>query len=436
MCIFLQHDISKIAVIGLGCVGLPLAAEFAKQREVVGFDLDKSRIGELQSGYDRTGELTGAELAAAQNLFFTSEKRDLEQCNIFIITVPTPIDEHKNPDLAPLMLASSIVGEILKPGDIAIYESTVYPGVTEDVCAPILEEKSGLSYATKMMPQGSDVFYLGYSPERINPGDKTHRVTDIVKVTSGSTPEVADYIEQMYGSIISAGTYSAGSIKIAEAAKVIENAQRDVNIALINEFAIIFDILNIDTESVLAAASTKWNFLNFRPGLVGGHCIGVDPYYLTYKAQEAGYNPAIILAGRQINDQMASHACDKIIRLMLNNNINVIGARILSLGLTFKENCPDTRNSKVVDMVNILVDARALVDVYDPHVDIESVPKAMQANFISQPEKGMYDCIVLAVSHDIFIEKGANYFRQFGSQKHVLFDVKYAFGASETDGRL
>lgn len=436
MCIFLQHQISKIAVIGLGYVGLPLASEFAKQRKVVGFDLDKSRIVELQSGYDRTGELTAAKLAAAQNLYFTSEKKDLEQCSIFIITVPTPIDKHKNPDLSPLLRASSIVGEILKPGDIAIYESTVYPGVTEDVCAPILEEKSGLSYATEMMPQGSDVFYLGYSPERVNPGDKTRRITDIVKVTSGSTPEVADYIEQMYGSIISAGTYSAGSIKIAEAAKVIENTQRDVNIALVNEFAIIFDILNIDTESVLAAAGTKWNFLNFRPGLVGGHCIGVDPYYLTHKAQEVGYDPAIILAGRKINDQMASYASDRIIRLMLNHDINVIGARILFLGLTFKENCPDTRNSKVVDMVNVLVGTRALVDVYDPHVNKDSVPKAMEANFIIRPEKGMYDCIVLAVSHDIFIEKGAGYYRQFGNRKHVFFDVKYAFGASETDGRL
>lgn len=431
-----QFNTPEIAIIGLGYVGLPLATEFGKRQNVVGFDINASRIIELKSKLDRTGEVSSEELNESKYLRLTSSINDIQHCNIFIITVPTPIDEHNNPDLSPLISASSMVGDILKSGDIVIYESTVYPGATEEICAPILAEKSGLKYATQTMPEGSDVFFLGYSPERINPGDKHHGVTDIVKVTSGSTPEVAELIDQLYGSIITAGTYKAVSIEIAEAAKVIENTQRDVNIALINELAMLFDKLELDTEAVLKAAGTKWNFLPFRPGLVGGHCIGVDPYYLTHKARQVGYDPKMILAGRSINDTMASYAADRIIRLMLKNSINVIGARILVLGLTFKENCSDTRNSKVVDMVNMLLDAQAKVDVYDPHVDAQKVPPNMQARFTSQPEQKIYDCIVLAVSHSALIEMGVEQIRHFGKEKHVLFDLKYAFNASETDGRL
>ena len=433
---YFQVNNSKIAIIGLGYVGFPLAVEFGKQYEVIGFDINTVRINELQNGIDTTDEISKAEMQTSHHLKFTSSTNDIENCNVYIVTVPTPIDHDNNPDLSPLISASSMVGDVLKPGDIVIYESTVYPGVTEEICAPVLAEKSGMCYATELLPKGEDVFYLGYSPERINPGDKQHRVRDIVKVTSGSTPEIAEFIDQLYGSIITAGTFKASSIKIAEAAKVIENTQRDVNIALINELAMLFEKLELDTEAVLEAAGTKWNFLPFRPGLVGGHCIGVDPYYLTHKAQQIGHDPEMILAGRRINDSMASYAADRIIRLMLKNSINVVGARILVLGLTFKENCPDTRNSKVVDMVNLLLDAHAKVDVFDPHVEAQQVPANMQARFTSQPEQRIYDCIVLAVSHSAFIEMGAGQLRNFGKEKHVLFDLKYAFNASETDERL
>lgn len=432
----LLPNTSEIAVIGLGYVGLPLAAEFGKKQKVIGFDIDASRFSELQDGIDRTGEFSKEELKALRYLKYASSVSDIKHCNIFIITVPTPINDQNTPDLSPLVSASSMVGDILKPGDIVIYESTVFPGATEEVCAPILAEKSGLTYSTKTMPEGSNVFYLGYSPERINPGDKYRRLTDIVKVTSGSTPEIADFIDELYSSIITAGTHKAESIKIAEAAKVIENTQRDVNIALINELTMLFDKLDLDTEAVLKAAGTKWNFLPFRPGLVGGHCIGVDPYYLTHKAQQVGHDPKIILAGRRINDNMASYAAGKIINLMLSNNINVAASRILVLGFTFKENCPDIRNSKVIDMANALIEMKASVDFYDPYVHEKQLPKNVEANLIGQPGKGEYDCIVIAVSHQLFIEMGAAQIRMFGREKHVLFDLKYAFNVGETDGRL
>ena len=350
----------KLAVIGLGYVGLPLAAEFATSREVAGFDIDESRIAELKGGNDRTCELDPAELEAATGLRFTNDADDLKDCNCYIITVPTPVDAAKKPDMAALLSASKLVGSLLKAGDIVIYESTVYPGATEDDCAPVLAQQSGLSYAADAN-DADEVFHLGYSPERINPGDKQHRVTDIVKVTSGSSPDIADLIDTLYASIITAGTYKAESIRVAEAAKVIENTQRDVNIALINELAVIFDKLAIDTEAVLKAAGTKWNFLPFRPGLVGGHCIGVDPYYLTHKALQVGYNPEIILAGRRLNDGMSQHVADRLVQAMLKNNINVIDARVLVMGLTFKENCPDTRNSKVFDFIQHLLTINALL---------------------------------------------------------------------------
>ena len=426
----------EIAIIGLGYVGLPLATTFGKTYSVMGFDINAQRISELKKGIDVTGEVSSDEFNAAAGLKFTSSTSEIAKCNIFIITVPTPIDGENNPDLTPLISASELVGKILNEGDIVIYESTVFPGATEEVCVPLLEQYSGLTFANEKNSSDSGVFYAGYSPERINPGDKQHRVTDIIKVTSGSTPEVAKFIDNLYATVIVAGTYKAASIRTAEAAKVIENIQRDVNIALINELAILFEKLDLDTEAVLKAAGTKWNFLPFRPGLVGGHCIGVDPYYLTHKAKQIGYHPEMILAGRRINNEMSQYACNRIISLMLSHKIEVVGAKILVLGLTFKENCPDTRNSKVVDLVNALVACNANVSVVDPHVKPEEVPAEVNGQFISSPEKDRYDCIVLAVNHSEFIAMGAEKIREFGTKNHVLFDLKYGFHSRESDGRL
>ena len=425
----------KLAVIGLGYVGLPLAAEFAKSRDVIGFDIDGSRIAELKDHNDRTRELSTSELGLATGLHFSSDADDLKGCNCYIVTVPTPVDTAKNPDMSALLSASELVGSVLHAGDIVIYESTVYPGATEDDCAPVLAQQSGLSYAADAN-DADEVFHLGYSPERINPGDKQHRVTDIVKVTSGSSPDIADLIDTLYASIITAGTYKAESIRVAEAAKVIENTQRDVNIALINELAVIFDKLAIDTEAVLKAAGTKWNFLPFRPGLVGGHCIGVDPYYLTHKALQVGYNPEIILAGRRLNDGMSQHVADRLVQAMLKNNINVIDARVLVMGLTFKENCPDTRNSKVFDLIQHLADYKCVVDAHDPWVAMADAPENLAGTFTEHPIEGTYDAIVIAVGHSQFAAMRAKALRSFGKEKHVLFDMKYLFNADDADERL
>jgi UDP-N-acetyl-D-galactosamine dehydrogenase len=430
-----QEDL-KLAVIGLGYVGLPLAAEFAKYRPVTGFDIDAERVAELQGGFDRTRELNRSELASATGLKYTYDPADLADCNCYIVTVPTPVDSYNRPDLSALLAASELIGNVMSPGDIVIYESTVYPGATEDDCGPVLAKNSGLSYVTETMPAGSQVFYLGYSPERINPGDKAHRVTDIVKVTSGSTPEIAALIDDLYASIITAGTFRATNIRVAEAAKVIENTQRDVNIALINELAVVFGKLNIDTEAVLKAAGTKWNFLPFRPGLVGGHCIGVDPYYLTHKALQVGYNPEIILAGRRLNDGMSQHVADELVQAMLKKSINVIDARVLIMGLTFKENCPDTRNSKVFDLIQHLADYKCVVDVHDPWVAVADVPETLAGTFTEYPIEDAYDAIVIAVGHSQFAELGANSIRSYGREKHVLFDIKYLFNADDADERL
>ena len=426
----------KIAVIGLGYVGLPLALAFSQKFSVTGFDINPERIAELKSCLDKTLEVSETELRNSNIALFTSEVSDIADCEIYIITVPTPITEDKKPDLNPLKAASSLVGQLLSPNDIVIFESTVYPGATEEFCAPILEQQSGLKYANMSTQQTGKVFYLGYSPERINPGDKKHRLTDIIKVTSGSTPEAADFIDDLYASVITAGTHKAKSIKTAEAAKVIENTQRDLNIALINELSIIFDKMNLDTEAILEAAGTKWNFLPFRPGLVGGHCIGVDPYYLTHKAQEIGYNPEVILAGRRINDDMSRHVADKIVSLMSNKQINVKSSKILVLGLAFKENCPDMRNSKIVDMVNILSGYGANLDVFDPLVNPDNVPDNLQGNFIIKPNLHDYDCVILAVLHDELVSLGEKQIRAFGKSEHVFFDLKYGFDASKSDGRI
>jgi UDP-N-acetyl-D-glucosamine/UDP-N-acetyl-D-galactosamine dehydrogenase len=424
----------KLAVIGLGYVGLPLAAEFAKSREVVSFDIDDGRIAELKGHHDRTRELNASELVLATGLHFTSDVYDLKDCNCYIVTVPTPVDATKNPDMSALFSASKLVGSVLCDGDIVIYESTVYPGATEDDCAPVLAQQSGLSYAANA--NGDDVFHLGYSPERINPGDKQHRVTDIVKVTSGSSPDIADVIDTLYASIITAGTYKAESIRVAEAAKVIENTQRDVNIALINELAVIFDKLDIDTEAVLKAAGTKWNFLPFRPGLVGGHCIGVDPYYLTHKAMQVGYKPEIILAGRRLNDDMSQHVADRLVQAMLKKGINVIDARVLVMGLTFKENCPDTRNSKVFDLIQHLATYKCVVDVHDPWVAMADIPEKLAGTFIEHPIEGTYDAIIIAVGHSQFAKLGAKVIQSYGNENHVLFDMKYMLDITDADERL
>jgi UDP-N-acetyl-D-galactosamine dehydrogenase len=418
----------KIAVIGLGYVGLPLAVEFGKKYRTVGFDNNPTRIKELKAGHDATMEATSAELEATRKLRFSAQTKDLKSCNVFIVTVPTPIDQYKRPDLSPLLKASETVGRVLKKGDIVIYESTVYPGCTEEICVPALEHFSSLRF--------NKDFYCGYSPERINPGDKQHRLATIKKVTSGSTPRTADFVNALYASIITAGTHQTSSIKVAEAAKVIENTQRDVNIALINELSLIFKRIGIDTEEVLRAAGTKWNFLPFRPGLVGGHCIGVDPYYLTHKASEIGYHPEMILAGRRINDGMGAYVAQEIIKLMTERRIMVADSKILILGLAFKENCPDLRNSKVMDVLNELRRFDAKVDVYDPWVDPNAAYHEYGLRPIKTPKPASYDAVVLAVGHDQFKTMGVRKIRGLAKKVHVLYDVKYLFGREQTDGRL
>lgn len=419
---------SRIGIIGLGYVGLPLAVEFGKQFPTIGFDINEKRIQELQAGIDSTLEVAAAELQQAGQLRYTSQAEALRECNVYIVTVPTPVDEYRRPDLRPLISASTTVGRVLAPGQVVIYESTVYPGATEEVCVPILERESGLQFNRD--------FFAGYSPERINPGDKEHRVTTIRKVTSGSTPEASDFIDKLYQRIITAGTHKASSIRVAEAAKVIENTQRDVNIALINELALLFNRLNIDTEEVLLAAGSKWNFLPFRPGLVGGHCIGVDPYYLTHKAQEIGYHPEMILAGRRINDGMGPYVVQRVVKLMNQRRIPVMDARILILGLTFKENCPDLRNTRVVDIVREFQDYRANVDVYDPWVDPREARHEYGIEPVIKPISGHYDAMILAVAHQQFRDMGVAQIRALGKPNSVLFDVKYIFPPSAVDGRL
>lgn len=426
--IMLTSATIKLAVIGLGYVGLPLAVEFGKKRSVVGFDINQPRIDALKAGHDATLEVSNEELVEAAQLSYTAHLNDLKDCNVFIVTVPTPINEHKQPDLTPLIKASETIGKVLKKGDIVIYESTVYPGATEDDCVPVLERVSGLVF--------NQDFYAGYSPERINPGDKQHRVTNIKKVTAGSTPAVADLVDALYNEIIIVGTHKASSIKVAEAAKVIENTQRDVNIALINELAIIFNKLGIDTEAVLEAAGTKWNFLPFRPGLVGGHCIGVDPYYLTHKAQSIGYQPEIILSGRRLNDGMGEYVVSQLIKAMLKKRIHVQGARVLIMGLTFKENCPDLRNTRVVDIVKELTEYGIEVDVFDPWVNPQEAQHEYAITPVAEPAQAAYDGIVLAVSHDQFKDLGAEKIRSFGKAQHILYDLKYLLTAAESDLRL
>jgi len=424
----MQLGNSSIAIIGLGYVGLPLAVEFGKKRKVIGYDISEIRINELKKGIDNTLETSIAELKNATHLSFTKNLEDLNECEIFIITVPTPINENKKPDLSPLKKASEMIGSILQKGNLVIYESTVYPGATEEVCVPILEEKSGLIFNKE--------FYCGYSPERINPGDKEHRITNIKKVTSGSTPKIAKIVDELYQEIITEGTHMAKSIKVAEAAKVIENTQRDVNIALINELSLIFNALDIDTESVLEAAGTKWNFLPFKPGLVGGHCIGVDPYYLTHKALEVGYNPEMILAGRKINDKMGFFIADQVSNLMKEKGINLNNSNVLIMGLAFKENCPDIRNTKVVDMIKVFEDLKCNVDVYDPWVNQDVALNEYDIKLIKEPIKGRYDAIVLAVAHDTFKDFTSNQINAFGKDIHVIYDIKYLLSSENVDGRL
>jgi UDP-N-acetyl-D-galactosamine dehydrogenase len=418
----------KLAVIGLGYVGLPLAVEFGKYRSVVGFDINAQRISQLIAGNDFTQETEPTELVAASFLQLTTEIDNLRACNCFIVTVPTPINAHKQPDLSPLLKASETVGKVLKPGDIVIYESTVYPGCTEEDCVPVLEKFSGLVYKKD--------FFCGYSPERINPGDKEHRVTTIKKVTSGSTPEVANLVDALYNQIITAGTFKATSIKVAEAAKVIENTQRDLNIALINELALIFNKLGIDTEEVLQAAGSKWNFLPFRPGLVGGHCIGVDPYYLTHKAEAIGYHPQIILAGRRLNDSMGAYVVTQLVKAMTKRRQQVEGSRVLIMGLTFKENCPDLRNTRVVDIVKELAEYHVQADVYDPWACSEEAQFEYGITPVSEPELGAYDAIIIAVAHHQFRTMGHTKIRALGKPDHFLYDLKYLFPASGSDLRL
>ncbi|WP_370590895.1 Vi polysaccharide biosynthesis UDP-N-acetylglucosamine C-6 dehydrogenase TviB [Thiohalobacter sp. COW1] len=419
---------ARIAVVGLGYVGLPLAVEFGRRYDTLGFDINAGRIAELRRGHDSTLEVSDEELRQAARLRYTDDAGELADANVYIATVPTPIDDAKRPDLRPLEGASRTIGRALKPGDVAIFESTVYPGATEEVCVPIMEAESGLKFNRD--------FFVGYSPERINPGDKEHRVTTILKVTSGSTPETAEFVDALYRSVITAGTHKASSIRVAEAAKVIENTQRDVNIALVNELALIFNRLGIDTEEVLKAAGTKWNFLPFRPGLVGGHCIGVDPYYLTHKAQQIGYHPSMILAGRRVNDGMGAFVAEQVIKLMTKKRIHVSDANILIMGLTFKENCPDLRNTRVVDVVAEFRDYHPRVDVYDPWVDPDEAREEYGIEVIPEPEPGSYDAIILAVAHRQFVEMGAERIRALGKPGAVLFDVKYVLPPEMVDGRL
>ncbi|MEM7401404.1 MAG: Vi polysaccharide biosynthesis UDP-N-acetylglucosamine C-6 dehydrogenase TviB [Pseudomonadota bacterium] len=416
-----------IGVVGLGYVGLPLAVEFGKTVSTTGFDINDARLSELQQGIDRTLEVNKNELDTANLLSFTSSIDVLSKCNVFIVTVPTPIDDHKVPDLAPVRSATEIVAKALGQNDVVIFESTVYPGVTEDICVPILEEISALKF--------NQEFFVGYSPERINPGDKEHRLPTIKKVTSGSTPEAAEFVDQLYQKIITAGTHKASSIKVAEAAKVIENTQRDVNIALVNELSLIFNRMNIDTLEVLEAAGTKWNFLPFRPGLVGGHCIGVDPYYLTHKAQEIGYNPEIILSGRRINDGMGPYVSESVIKLMTQKKIHVVDSKILILGFTFKENCPDIRNTRVIDIVEEFNSYHANVDIYDPWLNLDEARSQYEASFITEINS-KYDAIILAVNHDEFKTMGADKIHELGKDNHILFDVKNALEKDQVDGRL
>lgn len=417
-----------LAVIGLGYVGLPLAVEFGKRRPVIGFDVNHARIDELRRGNDHTLETLSEELAEARHLSFTADPADLAGASIFIVTVPTPIDQSKRPDLTPLIKASETLGTVLKRGDIVVYESTVYPGATEEDCVPVLERVSGLTF--------NEDFFVGYSPERINPGDKAHRLTTIRKVTSGSTPEVAEVIDELYASIIEAGTYKAESIRVAEAAKVIENTQRDLNIALINELAIIFNRMGIDTEAVLKAAGTKWNFLPFRPGLVGGHCIGVDPYYLTHKAEALGYHPQVILAGRRINDGMGAYVAGQMVKAMLRRRIQVENARVLVLGLAFKENCPDLRNTRVIDVVVELKEYGIRVDVYDPWVGKEEAERKYGLGILQEAPQEKYDGIIVAVAHRQFIELGSEGIRSLGQATHILYDLKHILPKSDSDIRL
>jgi UDP-N-acetyl-D-galactosamine dehydrogenase len=417
-----------IGIIGLGYVGLPLAVEFGKYFKTIGFDINQARVAELINGHDSTLETSDEELVEALHLSYTLNPADLADCNVYIITVPTPIDIHKRPDLLPLRKSSETVGKLLSTNDTVIYESTVYPGTTEEVCVPILEQFSQLSF--------NQDFFVGYSPERINPGDKTHRLPTILKVTSGSTPETADFVDNLYQKIITAGTYKAESIKVAEAAKVIENTQRDINIALINELALIFNKLNISTEAVLNAAGTKWNFLPFRPGLVGGHCIGVDPYYLTHKAQEIGYHPDMILAGRRLNDGMGTHVAQQVIELMLKNKQHIVDAKILMLGLTFKENCPDIRNTRITDIMDELTSYHAQVDVHDPWVNKEDAARELDINLIENPQANYYDAIIIGVAHEQFKTMGIEAIRKLGKSNAIIYDVKYLYPADQVDGRL
>ncbi|MGB3752413.1 MAG: Vi polysaccharide biosynthesis UDP-N-acetylglucosamine C-6 dehydrogenase TviB [Parerythrobacter sp.] len=425
---FSVSDKNRIAIIGLGYVGLPLAVEFGKLRTVVGFDIDAGRIDELRSGLDVTLEVDRTELELARHLRFTTEVEDIRDCTVFIVTVPTPIDNYKRPDLTPLLSATRLVGSVLKAGDIVIYESTVYPGATEEDCVPVLEDVSGLTYNTD--------FFCGYSPERINPGDKEHRLPNILKVTAGSNDETAEAIDQLYRQIITAGTFKADSIRVAEAAKVIENTQRDLNIALVNELAIIFNRMNIDTLAVLEAAGTKWNFLPFRPGLVGGHCIGVDPYYLTHKAEAVGYHPHVILAGRRINDDMGSYVASQLVKKMMRERIQVNGSRILIMGLTFKENCPDLRNTRIVDVVAELQEYGASIDVADCWAESEGAKRLYGIDLVSEPENDAYDAIILTVAHDEYRELGADAIRAYGKPAHILYDLKNILPRNQSDLRL
>ena len=426
----MSHSLNdvKIGIIGLGYVGLPLAVEFGKKYQTVGFDIHEKRITELKAGRDFTLEVSSEELADSAHISYSCNVDDLKSCNVYIVTVPTPIDKHKQPDLTPLVKASAMLAKVIEKGDIVVYESTVYPGATEEVCIPEIEKHSSLVF--------NQDFFAGYSPERINPGDKEHRVTNILKVTSGSTAEIAEFIDQLYGSIITAGTYKASSIKVAEAAKVIENTQRDLNIALINELAVIFNKLEIDTEEVLKAAGTKWNFLPFRPGLVGGHCIGVDPYYLTHKAQSIGYNPEVILAGRRINDGMAEYVVSQLTKTMIKRKLQVNGANVLVMGLTFKENCPDVRNTKVVDILSELGEYEMNVDVYDPWVNPADAKHEYDVDLIAEPEAGKYDAVIFAVAHHQFKAMSNNEIKALMKPEHVIYDLKYMLDMDFSDIRL
>ena len=424
----MKLKITKIGILGMGYVGLPLAIEFSRKFPIIGFDINAKRIDDLNNGIDATNEVTTAELRQSKDLIFSSDPEALKDCNFYIVTVPTPINKDKRPDLSPLLSASMLIAQFLVKGDVVVYESTVYPGATEEDCVPLLEQGSGLLL--------NKDFYVGYSPERINPGDKTHRLPDIKKVTSGSNVESAKFIDQTYKKIIRAGTYPAESIKVAEAAKVIENTQRDLNISLINELAIIFNLMGIDTEEVLQAAETKWNFLRFRPGLVGGHCIGVDPYYLTHKAQSLGYNPEIILAGRRLNDGMSSFVSAQLIKLLAQKGIKINGAKVLILGLAFKENCPDIRNTKVIDIVNELNEYHCKVTVYDPWVDRLEAKNEYGIKLLDDTKSELYDAIVIAVAHKEFKQMGIDKIRALGKPKHVVYDLKYLFPASQVDKRL